>query len=96
MTCVAMIDFEASCLPEYGRSFPIEVAIARTDGQSRAWLIHPFPQWLDWDWSPEAERLHGISRELLEHKGLPPGHVLAEMADFAQHCAVFADADVDA
>ncbi|WP_236549427.1 hypothetical protein [Novosphingobium sp. TCA1] len=40
-----LIDFEASCLPEYGLSFPIEVAAARIDGQSRAWLIRPLPVW---------------------------------------------------
>lgn len=35
MTCPALIDFEASCLPEYGQSYPIEVAIAKVDGSSR-------------------------------------------------------------
>nr|MEC6700676.1 hypothetical protein [Sphingobium sp. SJ10-10] len=34
------IDFEVSCLPHHGRSFPIEVGIADSQG-SRAWLIRP-------------------------------------------------------
>ncbi|SFF78149.1 hypothetical protein SAMN05518801_101479 [Novosphingobium sp. CF614] len=96
MTCPALIDFEASCLPEYGQSFPIEVAIARIDGLSRAWLIRPCEAWKYWDWSEEAENLHGISRELLAQKGQPPAQVLAEMAEFARECNVYADADLDA
>lgn len=95
MSCPALIDFEASCLPEYGQSYPIEVAVARIDGQSRAWLIRPAVQWAQWDWSPEAEALHGISRELLDAKGLPLDQVLAEMTAFVRDCDVYADADVD-
>lgn len=95
MTCPALIDFEASCLPEYGQSFPIEVAIARIDGQSCAWLIRPAPAWQYWDWSPDAENLHGISREMLDREGLPPAEVLAGMLDFVRDCDVYADADLD-
>ncbi|TYC89921.1 hypothetical protein [Novosphingobium sp. BW1] len=95
MTCPALIDFEASCLPEYGQSFPIEVAIARVDGRSRAWLIKPSPLWTYWDWSDEAESLHGISRELLETQGLPPEQVYAEMVAFTEDCDLYADADLD-
>lgn len=96
MTCPALIDFEASCLPEYGHSYPIEVAIAKVDGSSRTWLIHPADAWQYWDWSPEAEALHGISRELIEREGLPCDQVLSEMAAFAGNCPVYADADLDA
>ncbi|MBH0111397.1 hypothetical protein I5E68_00340 [Novosphingobium sp. YJ-S2-02] len=95
MSCPALIDFEASCLPEYGQSFPIEVAIARIDGSSRAWLIRPSPAWRYWDWSDEAEALHGISRELLADKGQPPELVLDEMIAFTQDCDLYADADLD-
>jgi DNA polymerase III, epsilon subunit and related 3''-5'' exonucleases len=95
LTCPALIDFEASCLPEYGQSFPIEVAIARIDGRSAAWLIRPAEAWKYWDWSDEAEALHGISRELLEREGLPLHQVLAEMRQFVHDCDVYADADLD-
>ncbi|KMS52876.1 hypothetical protein V474_25380 [Novosphingobium barchaimii LL02] len=95
MSCPTLIDFEASCLPEYGQSYPIEVAVARTDGSSRAWLIRPAEQWRYWDWSDEAEALHGISREMLEAEGLPPAQVLSEMAAFIEDCPVYADADLD-
>lgn len=95
MSCPALIDFEASCLPEYGQSYPIEVAVARIDGSSRAWLIRPAQAWRYWDWSDEAEALHGIKREVLDAEGLPPAQVLAEMAEFIRDCSVYADADVD-
>lgn len=95
MTCPALIDFEASCLPEYGQSFPIEVAVARIDGQSRVWLIDPAEAWKDWDWSDEAERLHGISRQMLQERGQAPDVVIREMADFVHDCDVYADADLD-
>ncbi|GGY92132.1 hypothetical protein [Novosphingobium colocasiae] len=96
MRDIVLIDFEASCLPQFGKSYPIEVALARTDGQSRAWLIYPLPKWRNWDWSDEAEALHRISREMLDRKGLPAELVLAEMAEFAADCDVYADADLDA
>lgn len=95
MTCPALIDFEASCLPEYGQSFPIEVAVARIDGESRVWLIRPVEAWRHWDWSEEAERLHGLRREVLEQQGQPPEVVVREMAAFVNDCDVYADADLD-
>jgi hypothetical protein len=91
-----MIDFEASCLPEYGQSFPIEVALAEVGGESRQWLIRPAPEWKYWDWAPEAEALHGLSREQIEREGLPVQQVLAELTEAAQGCEVYADADLDA
>jgi len=91
-----MIDFEASCLPEYGQSFPIEVALAEVHGESRMWLIRPAPEWEYWDWSPEAEALHGLSRAQIEREGLPVEQVLAELTEAAEGCEVYADADLDA
>ncbi|MGO4169362.1 3'-5' exonuclease [Novosphingobium sp. YAF33] len=91
----ALIDFEASCLPEYGQSYPIEVAVARIDGESRSWLIKPPPRWQTWDWSEEAESLHGISRAMLACDGLPPAQVFAEMVAFVGTCEVYSDADLD-
>lgn len=96
MTCPALIDFEASCLPEYGQSYPIEVAVARVDGTSRTWLIRPVEAWRYWDWSPEAEALHGISHDLIAREGLAPAQVLAELTEFVGECIVYADADLDA
>ena len=96
MTYPALIDFEASCLPEYGYSYPIEVAVARVDGTSRTWLIRPSEAWRYWDWSPEAEALHGISHDLIAREGLAPEQVLAELNEFVGESIVYADADLDA
>lgn len=95
MDSVAIIDFEASCLPNHGLSFPIEVAVAKVGGGSRSWLIRPAARWFYWDWSQEAEALHGISRELLKQKGLPAQQVLREVAAEVAGYHVYADSDLD-
>lgn len=64
------IDFEASCLPQHGRSFPIEVGIASPLGWSRSWLIRPHASWSGWRWSAQAEQLHGLSLDRLYREGL--------------------------
>jgi len=69
------LDFEASSLDGH----PIEVAISTVDGEIRSWLIRPAPGWTDW--SPKAEALHGISREMLARDGLP-------VRDVARHLNV--------
>ncbi|MCB2072296.1 MAG: hypothetical protein H6917_06300 [Novosphingobium sp.] len=96
MKRAAIIDFEASCLPEGNFSYPIEVALAKFGGPSRTWLIKPTAEWEDWDWCNEAEALHGISRDLLMRDGLPPEQVLAELTAEAADCDVYADCDLDA
>lgn len=93
---VAIIDFEASCLPEAGESYPIEVALAKVDGSTRSWLIRPIPEWQYWDWSSEAERLHGISRQMLLDHGQRPDVVLDELLAEAAGCEIYADCDLDA
>ncbi|MCB2061715.1 MAG: hypothetical protein R3E09_01630 [Novosphingobium sp.] len=96
MKSVAIIDFEASCLPEDNFSYPIEVALAKVGGPSRTWLIKPTAEWEFWDWCKDAEALHGISREMLRREGLPPEQVLAELKEEAAGCDVYADCDLDA
>ena len=96
MKPIAIIDFEASCLPEAGESYPVEVALATIDGRSRTWLIKPAPEWRYWDWSDEAESLHGISAAMLERDGLEPRRVLRELAEEAAGYRVCADCDLDA
>ncbi|SDA31276.1 hypothetical protein [Sphingomonas sp. NFR15] len=93
---VAIIDFAASCLPEAGESYPIEVALAKVDGSTRSWLIRPAAEWRYWDWSPEAEHLHGISRTMLSERGQHPQQVLDELMAEAAGCEVYADCDLDA
>lgn len=89
------IDFEASCLPKHGRSFPIEVAISGPEG-TRSWLIKPDPFWRDWDWTEEAARLHGIGRETLERDGRAPAVVAKELTEAIAGRRVIADSNIDA
>ncbi|MFC3442411.1 hypothetical protein ACFOKF_14650 [Sphingobium rhizovicinum] len=88
------IDFEASCLPRHGRSFPIEVGIAG-DGVARSWLIRPHADWADWDWTAEAEALHGLSRERIMHEGQTVDIVLAELVAAVAGQRVVADSLID-
>lgn len=88
------IDFEASCLPRHGRSFPIEVGLAGRDG-ARSWLIRPHPDWSGWDWTAEAEALHGLSRARIEQDGLPAHVVLDQLADAVGGRRVVADSLID-
>ncbi len=65
MRDIQIIDVEASGL--HFDSYPIEVAILSSD-QPQSWLIAPQPTWTHWD--PNAEALHGITREMLRADGL--------------------------
>lgn len=89
------IDFEASCLPRHGRSFPIEVAISGPEG-TRSWLIKPHSSWHGWDWTDEAFELHGITRKVLEDHGVEPAIVVEELTRAVAGRRVFADSSIDA
>ncbi len=64
-TTPAVLDIEASGFGP--RSYPIEVGYVMADGRSRCTLVRPPQHWTHWD--AEAERVHGISRELLDRHG---------------------------
>lgn len=93
MTIIA-IDFEASCLPRHGRSYPIEVGIAG-EGIERSWIIAPHRDWAEWSWTAEAQALHGLTREQVVRDGLPPAQVLAELIDAIGGRRVVADSRLD-
>jgi len=93
---ILTIDFEASCLPCHGRSFPIEVGIADAGASCRAWLIRPHDGWAGWDWTSEAQSLHGLTRDRLEREGLPVERVIAELAEAVGDRPVIADSYLDA
>lgn len=71
---ICWIDFEASGLGK--GTFPTEIGwayVARTGGiTSGSCLIRPIPDWLavQDSWSPEAERITGITMGMLERDGL--------------------------
>jgi hypothetical protein len=94
LTIIA-IDFEASCLPRHGRSFPIEVGIASGDGLARSWIIRPHDSWAAWDWTAEAEALHGLTRARILAEGLPAGQVLRELENAVRGRRLVADSAID-
>ena len=91
---ILTIDFEASCLPRHGRSFPIEVGIAGA-GWVQSWLIRPHESWTGWDWTPEAEALHGLSRDRIEREGVPAETVMARISKALDGHRVVADSMID-
>lgn len=90
------IDFEASCLPVRGRSYPIEVGISDYWGNTQSWLIRPDAAWAEWCWTDEAEQLHGISHQDLLTFGQSPAQVLTELNARVGRAQVIADSDLDA
>ena len=82
------LDFEASRLPGPG-SYPIEVAVAHADGRVRSWLLKPGRLWeREGVWDTEAERVHGISRELLERDGVSVLVAAQELLEEIAGCCV--------
>ena len=70
-----IVDIEAS---GFGRgSYPIEIGVVMPDGSAYCTLILPDRDWTHWD--DNAERVHGISRALLERLGRPPAEVAGEL-----------------
>lgn len=73
-TLPAIIDIEAS---GFGAgSYPIEIGYYQPGGQMFCSLIRPQPDWTHWD--PGAEKVHGVTREILAQHGKP-------VLDVAQH-----------
>lgn len=63
-----VLDIEASGFGR--RSYPIEFGYVTPQGRADCMLVRPPPMWTHWD--PNAERVHGISREILQAHGRPP------------------------
>ena len=75
MSAPIILDIEAS---GFGRgSYPIEIGVAFADGSTFCTLIRPAPEWSHWD--HEAERVHGISPEILARHGRPLEAVAEEV-----------------
>lgn len=86
---IFFLDFEASSLSD--ESYPIEIGWVDEAGQGESWLITPAEHWTEW--SADSERIHGISRSVLNQHGSPFGTVAkrAESVLGAEHVLVFAD-----
>lgn len=87
------IDVEAS---GFGPgSWPVSIAWSDNQGEIRKVLIRPDPGWTHWD--PEAQRVHGLGRDVLLRDGLPPAEVEARLAADLRGALAFSDApDFDA
>ncbi len=73
LPCV--LDIEAS---GFGRgSYPIEIGFVLPDGTAYCTLIAPDATWTHWD--DDAERVHGISRSLLQRHGRSAREVAVEL-----------------
>lgn len=93
---VATIDFEASCLPSFGQSFPIEVGLCDVeDGRAWSWLIRPVEAWLSWGWDPQAQSKHGITREQLLKDGVDAERVFDLIAELGPNYRMLSDSDLD-
>ncbi|MDJ0391562.1 transcriptional regulator [Roseomonas sp. E05] len=74
---IVFVDFEASSLGK--RGFPVEVGWAAEDGTEEGYLIRPAPDWEEW--SPEAERVHGLSLNCLRREGTAHDVVARRMVE---------------
>ncbi|MGC2857661.1 hypothetical protein ACM64Y_19495 [Novispirillum sp. DQ9] len=84
------IDVEASSLRN---GFPVEVAWC-AEGLDRAatYLIRPEPAWWEcYDWTAEAQAMHGLDRATLERIGRPRAEVAASLAEDLAGAEVHSD-----
>jgi hypothetical protein len=79
-SAVSIIDIEAS---GFGRhSYPIEIGYVLPDGRAWCTLVRPAADWTHWD--AAAQRVHGITLEMLRQHGRPVQEVAALLnADLA-------------
>jgi hypothetical protein len=85
LPCV--LDIEAS---GFGRgSYPIEIGFVLPDGTAWCTLIAPDEAWTHWD--SDAERMHGISRSLLQRHGRNAHEVAAALNRRLAGRAVYCD-----
>ncbi|MCB1724295.1 MAG: hypothetical protein H6959_05535 [Chromatiaceae bacterium] len=83
-----IIDIEAS---GFGRgSYPIEIGVALADGSRHCYLVAPARSWKHWD--PDAEKIHGISRDLLSTYGRAVSDVAWRLNELLRQRTVYSDA----
>ena len=82
-----IVDVEASGFG--GNSYPIEVGLALEHGVKFCTLILPAPDWLHWD--DEAEKIHRVSRDLLDVYGKPMREVSEQLNDLLYGKTLYSD-----
>ncbi len=83
----AIIDVESSGLGS--NSYPIEIGVSLSSGDRYCSLIRPEPEWTSWD--SEAEKLHGISRQMLLSRGKHVVEVAQDLNGLLEDQTVFSD-----
>ena len=71
-------------------SYPIEIGIVLPEGSRHCYLVAPARSWEAWD--PDAEALHGISRECIETYGRPVHDVAWRLNAMLRNKTVYSDA----
>jgi len=82
-----IIDVEASGFGPSG--YPIEIGLAMESGRRYSTLIKPPNEWVHWN--DEAEKTHGITKEILERHGRPIKEVAAKLNDLLENRFVYSD-----
>ena len=82
-----IIDVEASGFGDL--SYPIEIGLALDDGHKYCTLIQPAPDWTHWE--AEAQKVHRISRDLLETYGRPGRAVAVQLNELLANRTVYTD-----
>lgn len=83
-----IIDLEAS---GFGSgSYPIEIGYALENRVVYSCLVKPAPGWTHW--SPQAEEIHGISRDMLEREGQSPREVALRLNEALRGKTLYSDA----
>lgn len=90
MEAIRFIDVEASGL--HKNSYPIEIAWCGLDLKPVSMLVRPLPSWGEEDWSPEAEKVHGIPRHRLFRDGNDARECAGAMAQALSGRVVCSDA----
>ena len=82
------LDIEASGLGN--TSYPIEIAWNNSNGEILKRLIKPSSDWTSWD--PEAECIHGITREEIEQDGISVDDMCSLIKESLTGITVYSDA----
>ena len=85
---VDVIDIEAS---GFGRgSYPIEIGVCAYNGVCHCLLVKPEPDWTHW--TEEAERTHGLSRDLLVKNGRSTLEIANRLNSLLENRVIYTDA----
>jgi len=82
-----IIDVEASGFGS--ESYPIEIGVALNDGQRFCTLVLPAPEWTHWD--KKAEKIHKVSRDMLEANGKPVNEVADQLNETLAGMILYSD-----